>query len=153
VPHPCHYEPETTVKGGTGRTAPPSLTCGYAKRPWSSTCPVAVCKQGVVGSSPIVSTTKAQVSGTVAAFGLSECKQGVVGSSPIVSTTKAQVSGTVAAFGLSEIRASCPLRAHQIGVTAVDDGHGWLLTESLEVPDDVRILSVDHVLVSERGRR
>ena len=32
-------------------------------------------------------------------------------------------------------------------------GHGWFISEALEVAHDVGVLSVDHVLVSERGAR
>ncbi len=48
-------------------------------------------------------------------------------------------------------------RAHCVptngGCVSVAGGHGWLLAEAFEVPDDVAVLAVDHMLVPERGRR
>jgi hypothetical protein len=42
------------------------LTCDDAEKPWSGKGRVLLCKQGVVGSSPIVSTVKVLVRGYVA---------------------------------------------------------------------------------------
>jgi hypothetical protein len=58
VPHTCHYQRRTVVNGGQQRTTQDALTSGYAKRACRLTTLRAICKQGVVGSSPIVSTTK-----------------------------------------------------------------------------------------------
>ena len=51
----------TTVRNSVEEK--PALTCEDARTGWSAKARVLLCKQGVVGSSPIVSTTKVLVRG------------------------------------------------------------------------------------------
>ena len=101
----------------------PALTCEDAQSPWSAFWRVLLCKQGVAGSSPVVSTENV-----------------------LVKDLRVDLSRCVS-------HRPCPLRAQNWRVVAVDHGHGRLLTEPFEVAHDVGVLAVDDVLVAEGGGR
>src|SRR5581483_722838 len=104
----------------------PVLACSFANRSWSGNRPFQLCKQGVVGSNPIVSTTKVQV--TRILFGRDLRR-------------------------IARRAHYVPTNGGAWCVIVGTGAHGRLLAEALEVADDVGVLAVDHVLVPERGRR
>ena len=77
-----------------------------------------------------------------------------MGSSPIVSTTKVQVTGSRSSVIARVARRAhyVPTTDGRWRVVVGTGGHGRLLAEALEVADDVGVLAVDHVLVPQRGR-
>ena len=77
------------------------------------------------------------------------CKLGVVGSSPIVSTVQVLVTGLIFVLSRAISHRPCPLRAQNFRLVLARIGRRRAVSVLFEVPDDVGVLAVHDVLIAQ----